>query len=472
MLTWLTKWWREFASGFWLMPAALLLAGILLSVVASELDREFDDYMPERLRTSAATGRATLGALAGAMITVTGVVFSTTTVALSITSTQLGPRLLRNFLEQQVTQVTLGVCLGTSAYCLILLRRVDRFEDEMLVPHGAILLASVLGVVTLMMIVYFIHRVTHSLQANNVASDVADDLDAAVQRLFPTAPGESGSDAAAAADAPAEGGWREAWIQFDEDDVQLVRAIEEGYVQAIDESALFAAARGADVALRVRSRPGDFLRKDDPLVDARPAGRLEGAALQRVQKAFLVGNLRTPQQDVECAVNELVEIAVRALSPGVNDPFTAIVCVDRLSGALCRLALRRPPSGLRTDDSGRLRLVARPRCFADALNAAMDPLRQHARGNLAVTARVMHALRAIATRCRRRSDRLLVKRQADRILSAADKSGLAEEDVREIEAIHADVVRALAVDQPWLDGHPPRTNATSTRNSIRSTPDV
>lgn len=412
----------------------LLVAGVLLAIVASEVDRRLDTFVPDALQTTADTGRATLSALCSAMFTVTGIVFSTTTVALSITSNQLGPRLLRNFLEQKVTQATLGICLGTSVFCLLLLRRVDKFDGEPQVPHGSILLAGVLAIATLMMIVYFIHRVTHSMQANHVASDIADDLDKAVQRLFPAQFGQGRSDRP----------WRDHWNRFDEQDADVLPAIREGYVQAIDASALLATASDADVRLRVRSRPGSFLRDGDPLLDAMPSGRLTEQQARQLQRAFLVGNLRTPAQDVECAANELVEIAVRALSPGVNDPFTAITCIDRLGGALSRMASREPPAGTREDESGELRLVLRPRTLEDVLRSAINPLRQHCRNDVAVTIRLLDALRAISQRAVREADRAAVRRQADMVIHAAREVGLVEGDLRDIEHAYERVLKTLS----------------------------
>lgn len=434
MRTWLANWWHALSTSFWFVPGLFLLAGLGLALLIPELDdwyQERGGYVPDSLRTTATTARATLTALCGAMFTVTGVVFSTTTVALSITSNQLGPRLLRNFLQQLVTQVTLGVCLASSVYCLTLLRRVDKLDESLFIPHGALLLASVLGLVTLMTVVYFTHRVVHSMQAQNVVSDVADDLDVAVQRLFPERIGRRQEEAE---DEASEEAYERAWRSFDEVECAPVESDQDGYLQAIDDAGLMQVASELDLCLRVHARPGDYLREREPLLDATPADRLDEEAACRMQRMFLVGNLRTTQQDVECAVNELVEVGIRALSPGINDPFTAIACVDRLSSALRKLAGRRPPSGVRADPSGETRLVVRPRRFAAVVDAAFNQLRQHAKGDVAVTVRLLDAIASVSSVVESGDDLGALKEQADMIAETARGMGFSDRDLRDIEA--------------------------------------
>lgn len=445
MRTWLTNWWNAFSTGFWFVPGLFLLGGLVLGIVSPELDawylKQFGG-VPAVLETTGTTARATLTALCGAMFTVTGLVFSTTTVALSITANQLGPRLLRNFLGQLVTQITLGVCLASSVYCLVLLRRIDKLDGTLFVPHGSLMLASGLGLLTLMMVIYFTHRVVHSMQAQNVVSDVADDLDDAVERLFPERIG------AKAESSDGAGDWESEWRSFDDGDHDSVPSRSDGYLQAIDDDTLLQIARENDLSFRVRARPGDYLREDDPLLDAMPPGRLSDEQSCRLERLFLRGNARTTQQDVECAVNELVEIAVRALSPGINDPFTAIACIDRLSGALRRLAKRQPPSGLRADSDGTQRLVVRPRTFGSVVDAAFNQLRQHAKGDVAVTVRLIDALAAIAYEAQGEHDRDALAEQAEMILATSQEQSLPRRDLDDIQAQYESFKQTVDTTQP------------------------
>lgn len=410
-------------------------------------DQHLGGRTPAALHTTPETARSTLSALCSAMFTVTGVVFSTTIVALSITSAQLGPRLLRNFLRQKTPQLALACCLASSVYCLLLLRSVDQVDDSIFVPHLSVTLAGILGVATLIVIVFYIHTVAHSMQAQNVVSDVADDLDDAIQRLFPKSlHAEGGSDdhdadgdepqQSSAASQGAEP-WLAAWESLDDLDKQTVLSHGDGYVQAIDEPGLSAAAARGDGVIRILARPGDYVREGEPLAEiCRRDGFDDDDDHSQLASSFILGNSRTTQQDVECAINELAEIALRALSPGVNDPFTAVACIDRLSGTLRRLACREMPSGLVRDDEGNVRIVVRPRRFERILAAAFNQIRQSATGNVAVQIRLLDALKAIGVAADRRADRVAVLRQAEIIQRAAVADQLGEAD-------RADVLQAF-----------------------------
>jgi len=433
MGTWIANSWRAAASGFWLVPGGLMLLGLALAVLLPEVDRRVSGITPRGLQTTAVTARATLTSLCGAMVTVTGLVASTTMVALSITAGQLGPRLLRSFLRQMVTQVTLGFCLGTSIFCLILLRRVGSLDGEAFVPHLSLLVATAAAVGSLAMIVYFIHRVAYSMQAQNVASDVADDLDNAVDRLFPATVGDVPTAEPDEDEEPIDDQWREMWDRFDSEPPDAVPADQDGYLQAIDGHALLRLAQRRDVVLRLRARPGDYVRRDEIVCEALPAGRFAEGDHRRVRRSLYTGASRTPQQDVACAIHELVEIALRALSPGVNDPFTAITCIDRLSSALRRVVQRDLPSGLRVDEQGEPRLIVQPRTHASIIATGFDQLRQNARGNVAVVARLLEALEAIAARASTRSARIALARQADLLVESARDGGLTGPDLADIE---------------------------------------
>lgn len=444
MKTWIANWWLAFTTGFWFVPGLFLVGGLILALVGPQLDawlQQQSGYMPSSLRITDTTARATLAALSGAMFTVTGVVFSTTTVALSITSNQLGPRLLRNFLGQSITQITLGVCLASSVYSLILMRSIDKLDGSVFVPHGSLLLAIALGLLTLITVVYFTHRVVHSMQAQNVVSDVADDLDKAVEELFPERIGRR----AEGSEENAEGrvAWGDVWGRFDDEETTVVDSPGDGYLQAIDDEGLMRIACEEGLVFRVLARPGDYVRQGEPLLEMLPHQPADEEVVCRVQRLFMRGNLRTTQQDVECAVNELVEVAIRALSPGINDPFTAIACIDRLSGTLRRLARRRSPAGLRADEDGKNRVVVRPRTFANVVDAAFNQLRQHATGDVAVTVRLLDAMTSIAAATERDSDRSALREQADMVIDAARQQGYQSRDLEDIEQQHAAFTSAI-----------------------------
>lgn len=410
MKMYLLNLWDAARSSYWFVPSLFAIGALLLSLFMPRIDSLIVDLewkIPEWILTTTDAARATLSALAGAMIAVTGTVFSITVVTLSMTSQQFGPRLLRRFMYDLTTQVTLGVFLSTGLYCLLLLRSVDQHGDAS-VPHLAILTAVVMAVTSMAMLIGFIHHVAMLIQAPHVVAAVARDLDDAIVRLFPERIGEPATSKRFEGDT----------VQAQESKLgersSVVLSEREGYIQAIDGDMLLQLARERQFVLRLRSRPGDFITIGTPLADVwsdeRPEEEDEFADLgSPFNDAVIAGVRRTPRQDVECAIDELVEVAVRSLSPGINDPFTAMNCIDRLGASLGRLAERKLSSPYRYDADGRLRVIARPVSFADVLDAAFNQIRQYGRESVAVSIRILEALTSIADHAQRDEDRKAIQ---------------------------------------------------------------
>jgi uncharacterized membrane protein len=285
-----------------------------------------------------------------------------------------------------------------------------------------------LAVSSIAVLIYFVHHVSSSIQVDQVIAAVFDELRAGVDRLFPDRVGE-------AEERPSQG-LPEAF----EREAQPVCARADGYLQAIDGEALLALAAREDLVVRLERRPGHYVFTRSVLARIWPAGRLDEVLEREICSAFVLGAQRTPAQDVEFSVHQLVEIAVRALSPGVNDPFTAIRCVDRLGSVLCRLAERAMPSPYRNDSEGRLRVVAYPISFAGLAAASFDQIRQNGRTHAAVTIRLLEVIAAVAACARRPEDLAALRVQAE-MIERGSREGLTEERDR---ADVADRYRAVA----------------------------
>lgn len=423
MKTYLLNLWDNARTSYWFVPSLLTAAAFGLSLVMPLLDSvisESGSWLPTWILTTNGTARATLSAMASAMIAVTGTVFSITIVTLSLTSQQFGPRLLRRFMFDLTTQFTLGVFVSTGFYCLMLLRVVGADNNGIEAPHLSVFIGIVLVVFSMVMLIIFIHHVAVLIQAPQVVAGVGSDLDDAIVRLFP----ESAGRAAKETDA------QEAACHQQEqslgDPTFVVPSKAEGYLQAIAADSMVQWACQNELLAKVRARPGDFVAIDSPLAELWVKQELPEDDSKRDQlvaqlnEMFIVGVRRTPRQDVECAVNELVEVAVRALSPGINDPFTAINCVDRLAASLGRLARREIPSAYRCDSDGQLRVIASPVKFANVLDAAFNQIRQHGHGSVAVTIRVLEALSTISQHVQRDEDREAIHRHAKMLLEVAE----------------------------------------------------
>jgi uncharacterized membrane protein len=312
------------------------------------------------------------------------------------------------------------------------MRVVDKYKGEIFVPNLSILVAMALAMITLSVIVYFLHSVATSIQPTRLAAIVGRDLDESIDRLFPERIGQGDK---------ADGEGDEA--QLDSGTAAKILAADEGYLVAINADGVLNLADERELVIKLLVRPGDFVARDAPLALATPSARVTEEVEHALRRHCLIGAERTPRQDVECAVNELVEVAVRALSPGINAPLTAIVCIDRLGASLARLAERRIPSPWRYNAQGQLRVIARPYTFHGILAAAFDQIRQYGASSVAVMIRMLEALSRIAAATRRTDDRTSIRTQADMILAVAREQHFADGDLADVEMRYGAVYEAL-----------------------------
>ncbi len=438
--TLLLKYWDRLRSSFWFVPAAMACLAVALAFSAVELDKAVADDWLSRLGWSYSGGAEgaslLLGTVAGSMIAIAGTVFSMTLVALSLASSQLGPRLLRNFMRDTANQVVLGTFVATFVYCLLVLRTIRRADEVIFVPHLSVSIGVLLAIVSIGVLIYFIHHVSVSIQADEVVARVGRELDDGIDRLFPEHLGEPAS---VASEVPSEADLPAAFAR----EARPVGAAEDGYLQMIDADALMDLACEEDLLLRLERRPGHYLVKGRAMVMVWPGDRVTEALVDKMNAAFVFGNQRTAAQDVEFSFHQLVEIAVRALSPGINDPFTAIACVDRLGSALCRLARRDVPSPLRFDGHGRLRLVAPGSTFAGIVDTAFNQIRQSARSNPAVAIRMLDAIAQIAGHVQSAQDAACLQRHAGMIVRGAREAVPEADDLAAVEAHFTAATQAL-----------------------------
>lgn len=369
--------WDRVRSSYWSVPLALCLSALFLSLLLPRVDRELVEAghpFPQWMYLPANTLRAVLPAIGGSMLSITGTVFSVIMVVLSLTSSQFGPRLLRTFMEDVVNQFTLGMFLATGLYALLLLPYVgEAAERQVLAISGAVALLLVL--ISILVLIYYVHHVAVSIQAPTVVRNVANEFDAAILRLTNAEPSNTFE-----AEVPECVG-------------RQLSVEKEGYLLSIDQAGALSLAAREEVLLRFLVRPGDFIAPATPVVEI--FSEREEIASEQIAKLFIVGTRRSPRNDLECSATELVEIAVRALSPGINDPFTAIAVVDSLGAALCHLAQRFFPSFQLLDEENQLRVLLRPLKFSAVLNACFNQIRQAAQGDLAVSLRLLESLQHI-----------------------------------------------------------------------------
>lgn len=443
---------EQLRASFWFVPALMSVGAALLALVTLAIDARLSDEMRSTLTWIYGGGpegaRSLLSTVASSAITVAGTTFSITIAALSLASSQFGPRLLRTFVRDTGNQVVLGTFVATFLYCLLVVRTVRGLEDTRVVPHLSVTVGVLLAIANLGVLIYFIHHVAMSIRADQVIAAVGHDLDGAVAHLFPEQLGHGLVPQTADAETPIA-------PPVAAPDAQPVALDHDGYLQVLDVDTLMGLASENDLVVKLLRRPGDFIIADEPVALVWPAERMDDEISGAIVGAFILGRERSAQQDVLFVVNQLVEVAARALSPGINDPFTALTCLDRLGAMLCRLARRPLPDGHRYDEQGRLRVIAAPIRFDELVDAAFDQIRHYGRDNLVVMGRLLETLARVGEAAADEWRRTPLLRQA-RLAYEGSRDALSTDGDRETldERYQATLARMSRLERTFGRGLP------------------
>jgi len=427
-------------SSYWFVPILMMVLAMWLAIALPRLDQAGKSGPLAKLgwihifHGGADSALTLLSTVAGSMMTVAVTAFSVTLVALTLASQQFGPRVLRNFMVDRSYQFVLGTFIATFIYCLIVLRTIRSAQDHPFVPEISLTVAIVLTIISTGVLIYFIHHASTSIHAWNIIGKIGTELNDSIDELFPLK----------LLGLPKH---KPRWVVeipsgFDQE-ASPIPAAGSGYIQAIDDDLLMRIAKSNDLLLRAKKRAGKFLVQGTELVLVWPGEQVNQKLIRQINDAFLLGKQRTAHQDVEFSIKHLVEIAIRSLSPAINDPFTAIGCIDLLCAALCRLAERDLPSPYVYDDDGNLRLITNPVTFAGLADDAFHQIRQYGRSDAAVTIRLLDAIEVIAKHTHNEMSRMALLRHAT-MIERGSQEGLAEElDRKEVQARYQSVLRAL-----------------------------
>lgn len=439
----LLRFWEPIRASYWFVPSLMTIGAILLAIGMIELDHAVPDGAMKQLGWAYSGGpegaRAVLATVAGSVMSTAGVTFSITIAALSLASGQFGPRLLNNFMRDTGNQVVLGTFIATFLYCLLVLRTIRGVDGAQFVPSLAVSVGVLLGLASLGVLIFFIDHVARSIQAPHVIAEVAHELHHSIEQMYPTHIGS---------EAP------EIRLRHIDDEIPAdfercagrVCSADNGYVQGIDETKLIRLATELDLLLRMEHRPGDFVVRHMPLVRVWPPESLTAEVAEQIQDAWVFGISRTQRQDAAYSVAQLVEVAVRALSPGINDPFTAMQCLDQLAAALSHLAQSRFPTIYRFDDEQTLRVIA-PRIytFPEMVDIAFDQIRHYGRDSTTVTLRMLDSVATVLHFAEGDTDRAALLRQAEMIRRGARETLPEPQDLQEVELRYGAVQRVLDV---------------------------
>ncbi len=409
-----SEWRREVLfTNLWLVPAIEVVAAAALFAVTYALDLaayEGKFALPGwTISGSPDAARQILTAIAAAIITVVGVVFSIVIVALTLTSTQFGPRMLRNFIRDRGTQVTLGTFVGTFVYAVLTLGSIGQGGHGSFVPHISITVTLVLMVADLAVLIYFLNHVATQIQLPQVIAGIAGDLAEAIgAQAGDASPGADDGQAAEVISQMAGPGG-------------AVNAPRSGYLQFIHHRTLVRIAAEVDAVVYLRYRPGHFLVQGHPYATVWPPGAAAKVAT-KLSSSHVIGPYRTLAQDVSFGIDQLVEIGIRALSAAVNDTFTALTCIDWIGDSLCKVTGRWRPTRIYADADGTVRVISTEISYERLVRRSFEKVRQAGRGMPAVLIRQLDALEKIMERTTTEDQRAVLLGQAEMIERSSQES--------------------------------------------------
>jgi uncharacterized membrane protein len=380
--------WRNetLRTNLWLIPAIESMAAVLLFAITLGIDRAAGRgqiSLPSWVISgSPDAARQILSSLAGALITVVGVVFSIMIVTLTLASSQFGPRMLRTFIRDRGTQVTLGTFVATFFYAMLVLISIG----STFVPHLSVTVALALTAIDLGVLIYFIHHTATSIQLPAVIASIAGDLARALED-------ETGGPADRP-DGPVSGPALDVLQARLDRAGQVVTAPASGYLRFVKHVTLVRIAADCGAVIRLHHRPGHFITQGHPMATVWPP-EVADTIGRRLEGVHITGPLRTLSQDIAFGTDQLVEIAIRALSPAVNDTFTALTCIDWLGDSLSKIAVEWYPQCAHRDQVGEIRLITVPVSYERLVQRSFEKVRQAASGMPAVLIRQLEALQKI-----------------------------------------------------------------------------
>ncbi len=407
----------QLRTGFWFVPSLMLVLSVGLALGLTFLDESYDPGIKSSIQWAYSGGpegaRSLLTTIAGSMITAASVTFSLASVALSIASQQYGSRVLRNFMRDRITQVLLGTFTSTFIYSVLVVREIRGTTLEKgFVPAISTTVGIALSLVSLILLVVFVHHISTSIKASRILQVIREDLDEALPGLYPSSSGKAYKQEVSREDLA------------DGENLE-VACNKSGYLQSIDVDALLKMAKRENVVIETIVRPGDHLISHSIVAQVRGVASLPEDEVKLIVGAFIVGEERTPTQDIRYQFQQLTQVVVRALSPAINDPFTATTGIDQIASGIARLARQRPVVMARADDEGELRVIAAAPQLDELLQETVGHIAIYGARDHFVMAGLRRVLDAAEPHIEREADRECLhalRRQMDCLGRAARES--------------------------------------------------
>ena len=415
--------WDQMSVNFLFIPGIMAVCAALLALLMYWLDGQIPNEMLNTysfvVSSTVDESRGYLLNMGTVILTTAGVVFTLLTLPLSTVAAQYGSRLLRIFLGDRTTQFVLGIFVATFTYSVIGAIIIPSAEINPEAPNITVTVGLYLLIASFASLILLIQHISTMLQAPNIAAAAGVELHEVVSEENRTEVGGGGYIRQTETDLP---------DSIMERDPHLVVMNRTGYIKYIDLKSILPLAEKNDIVIRIVNKPGNFVRSGMVIARVWPAERMDAELDQDIRNTFHLGRQRTPSQDAEYAVNQLTEMAVRAMSPAINDPFTAMTCLDYIGNGLSLFVRQGPITPNIYDRSGQLRLVFDPVTFDELLNAAFDMLRHASSDNASVLLHMLKTIEVISQDTKSPDARQSLLRHVTLIQEESKVGSLIEED--------------------------------------------
>ncbi len=417
----------EVRGSYWYIPSLMAIAALLLSILTLRLDHLFVLQWLESwgwFRASNPDGaRTILSTIATSMITVAGVTFSMTIVAVAFAGSQVGPRLTSNFMRDRANQITLGTFIATFLFCLFILlalfnankNGVTDTNGLVFIPQISLLIAIFLTLSSIIVLISFVHHIPESINMSNIIAQIGEELNHQITCQFPINIGNENP---------------KKLIDIPQNHPQHVNiaATKQGYIRILDGDSLMDIATKNDLIIQLEVRPGAYITEESSLLSIYSSKKIEDAFKKQCIDAFALGHKRNQEQDILFLIDEMVEIIARALSPGINDPFTAMNCLDWLQSSLQKISKTNQPSAYRYDSEDKLRLITKPIMFAEFCELIFCRLQPYVCRDRNATFHMMTMIISIHNNILNHEHKLTLRLHATSLKNAADENSFIDED--------------------------------------------
>jgi uncharacterized membrane protein len=411
--------WDRLKVSFWFAPAVMSIVALLLVWATNTLDKRIPNEILENSRvvlSGSVDGlRTALLSMATSVLATAGVVFTLLTLPLSTVASQYGSRLLRVFLGDRITQFVLGMFVATFVYCVAAATSLPPTDSQVEAPQVAATVGIFLMMITFASLIMLVQHISTMLQAPNIAAAAGAEL---MEVILAEIPDEVGS----INDAD------ETSQRLIETESYPISARETGYVQIIDEEYVLAVVQEQNLVVRVLRKPGDFVWRGAAIAQVWPADKIDEELDRQIRRSYRIGRRRTPTQDVTYAFNQLVEIAVRAMSPAINDPFTAMTCLEYIGNGLTLFIQQGERNPAVYDDDGKLRIVFEPVTFAELLEVSFNMIRHCSCDNAEVLKYMLKMIDAIGLETKSPQARQKLAHHVSLIEAESKVGSLVEQD--------------------------------------------